>query len=199
MTTVLADQEFNASQITLVSPEPTTTLIFSSPSTLNTTLSLHGVPLYKLSTVDAAAERTTISHSQTGDVLVTIRRRDVLPSTVVFSEKSQGGERKLKLKEWLREDVGSEGWRIDTPVGEFVWRTDEEVRLALCPADNLSHPIAWATGDPFGLVLTRGTEQFREEIVASFIILEHRMRMEAKYAYLKERRFYRAKIATKFV
>ncbi|KAF8874713.1 hypothetical protein CPB84DRAFT_1797253 [Gymnopilus junonius] len=205
-TTFLSPMESNPSQITLVAPESTSTLIFSKPSALNTILLLNGRPLYKIATVDAAAERTTIADAATGEMVVTIQRRDVLPSWVTFSERSVTGARKVKLREWLKEqEEGGPGaqWKMETVVGNFVWRVDELLRLALHPESNLDRPIAWAQAqtdvDPFALIATRATDPFREEIVASFLILEHRIRMEEKKAYLKERRFYRTRIATKLV
>lgn len=109
MTTFLPLSESNASQVTLVAPESTTTLVFSKHSTLNTVLFLHGSPVFKIATVDVAADRTAISDALTGEVVVTIQRRDVLPSTVVFSERSANGTRKVRLKEWLKADVMESG------------------------------------------------------------------------------------------
>ncbi|KDR69383.1 hypothetical protein GALMADRAFT_104055 [Galerina marginata CBS 339.88] len=183
-------ESLNASQATLVAPESTTTLVFSKPSAINTTLLRNGRPLMTVSTLDAGAERTTISDAEAGagEVLVVVQRRALLSDTVTFA-RHYGG-RSLKLKDWLKEDVLENGhttWTIQTPVGNFVWRTDVALRLALCPESNLEHPLAWAQlhteTTPFGLVLTRGTEQFREEIVASFLILEQRMRMREKMYY----------------
>ncbi|KAF8882769.1 hypothetical protein CPB84DRAFT_1686529 [Gymnopilus junonius] len=187
---MLPPTDSNASQITLVAPEPTTTLIFSKPSVINTTLFSNGHPLYSIATLDAAAERTTITDAATEEVLVTIQRRAVLADTVTFSRSSEPNSNSVKLKDWLKErtlETGYSTWTVETPIGNFVWRTDKSLRLALCPEGNLDHPIAWAQlkseTDPFALILTRGTEPFREEIVASFIILEQRMRLKEKLFY----------------
>jgi len=178
-------ESFNASQATLVAPDSTTALIFSKPSAINTTLLWNGRPLTTISTIDAGAERTTISDAETNELLVTIQRRALLADTVTFT-RHYGG-RSFKLKDWLKEETLENGhttWTIQTPVGNFLWRTDVTLRLALCPESNLEHSIAWAQlhteSTPFGLILARGTELFRDEIVASFLILEQRMRMREK-------------------
>ncbi|PPQ76434.1 hypothetical protein CVT26_013004 [Gymnopilus dilepis] len=180
----------NASQITLVAPEATSTLIFSKNSVLNTSLYLNARAVYEIATTDSAAERTVIKDVATGEVVVVIQRRTVLSDIVVFSARDGRGEVTVKLKEWLKEKTLENGystWTIETPIGNFVWRTDKSLRLALCPESNLDHPIAWAQlktdTDPFALVLTRGTEPFREEIVASYIVLEQKMRMKEKSFY----------------
>ena len=54
----------------------------------------------------------------------------------------------------------------------------------LCPEDDQGHPVAWVqlpTGtSPFALLIKRESEGFRDQILASFIILEQLLRLEEK-------------------
>ena len=99
----------NASQITLVAPEATSSLIFSKNSVLNTSLYLNGRAVYEIATVDSAAERTAIKDVATGEVVVVIQRRTVLSDIVVFSARDGRGEVTVKLKEWLKEKTLENG------------------------------------------------------------------------------------------
>jgi len=178
----------SSSEATLVNPEPPTALVFTKSSTLNTTLLMNNRPYFKVSTLDAAGARTTITNVETNELLVTMKKR-ILQSDIVKFANKYGGK-SLKQKDWLVETKMADGypkWTIHTPIGNFVWRKDIVYRLALCPENDLDHPIAYSQfptvedrSIPLTLLLTRGTESFRDEIVASFLILEQHIRMEEK-------------------
>ncbi|PPQ97200.1 hypothetical protein CVT26_000710 [Gymnopilus dilepis] len=181
---------FSSSEATLIDPEPTTVLKFSSPSVLNNVICLNGKPLFMITTHDAAGAQTRIADAQTKELLVVIKKKTFQSDTIQFTHKYDG--QLLKQREWLvhgKLEDGRPKWTIHIPLGLFIWRTDVIYRLALCPEYDLEHPIAYSqfpTFDdpsvPFALVLDRGTEPYREEILASFLILEQHLRMEEKSA-----------------
>ncbi|KDR82171.1 hypothetical protein GALMADRAFT_222045 [Galerina marginata CBS 339.88] len=178
----------SSSQVTLVNPDPPTALVFTKSSTLNTTLLNNNKPYFKVSTLDAAGARTTRTNVETNELLVTIKKRTLHSDTIKFANKHEW--KSLKQKDWLVDGKLADGFpkrTIRTPVGSFVWRRDVVYRLALCPENDLDHPVTYTQfptmedrSTPWALLLTRGTESFRDEIVASFLILEQHLRMEEK-------------------
>ncbi|KIM46937.1 hypothetical protein M413DRAFT_23258 [Hebeloma cylindrosporum] len=172
------------SQITLVNPDPPIELVFSKfNSMLNNNIFINGRPHYKIVTIDP---HTTITDVQTNELLVRIKRRTLHADAITFTHHYGGNP--LKLKQWVVDSgktlEGYRKWTIETPLGVFVWRIDPVLRLSLCPGRDLDHPVAWVqlpTGTlPFALLLKRGTEGFRDQILASFIILEQLLRLEEK-------------------
>ncbi|KAF8871741.1 hypothetical protein CPB84DRAFT_1967667 [Gymnopilus junonius] len=179
---------FSPSESTLFNPEPPTILIFSNPSVINNVVFLNGRPLFRISTLDKSVEHTQIMDAQTKEVLVDIRERILQPDTIQFTNKYDG--RVFKQRQWLvggKLENGGLKWTINLAIGKFVWRTDIVHRLALCPEYDLEHPAAYSQiptsqdpSIPFALLLHRGTEPYREEILASFLIIEQRLRIEEK-------------------
>ncbi|KAF8162647.1 hypothetical protein B0H34DRAFT_651301 [Crassisporium funariophilum] len=173
------------SQETLVNVEPRTELVFTTSSVMNTSLLFHHRPTLNIATKDAAGALTLITDLQTNELLVTIKRRTLHPDTVKFAYRYDG--KAVKIKDWMQEGKMEDGrlkWTMNTPVGRFVWRKDVALRLALWAENDGLHPIAWSQLKteyvPHALVLERGTEIFRDEIVASYLILEQQMRIEEK-------------------
>ncbi|KDR69954.1 hypothetical protein GALMADRAFT_31287, partial [Galerina marginata CBS 339.88] len=173
------------SEITLLPPEPTISLVFSTPSVTNSTLFVDARPIVRISTTDAAGDHTTICDANTKELLVDIQHHTLRSDTVTFTHHFDG--KPLKLKEWLKEETlgdGSPAWAMETSVGSLVWRPDVSFRLAVIVGGETAQPIAWAHlqthSTPLTLVISRGTQAIRDEIVASFIVLEQRMRMSEK-------------------
>ncbi|KAF9478253.1 hypothetical protein BDN70DRAFT_880213 [Pholiota conissans] len=177
---------WDESQATLVNPQPTYELELTKTSVLNNVLRLDGQPRFLISTVDAAAAITKITDLSTNQLLVTIRRRALLPDDIKFTYHYDGEA--VKMKEWLREEQSEDGhtqWMIDTPMGSYIWRIQVTLRLSLCPINDIDNPIAWVkhetpTSPITALVLKRGTESFMDEILAGFLILELKLRMKEK-------------------
>ncbi|KDR81302.1 hypothetical protein GALMADRAFT_265045 [Galerina marginata CBS 339.88] len=176
------------SENTLLPPEPTISLVFSTPSVTNSTVLVDARPIVKISTTDAAGDHTTVSDAQTKELLVDIQHHTLRSDTVTFTHHFNG--KPLKLKEWLKEktleDGRSPAWAMETSLGSLVWRPDVSFRLALRPVvgGEMAQPIAWAHlqthSTPLTLLISCGTQAIRDEIVASFIVLEQRMRMSEK-------------------
>ncbi|KDR82288.1 hypothetical protein GALMADRAFT_240780 [Galerina marginata CBS 339.88] len=183
-----SNEMLSSSEVTLVNPSPPTKLTFTKPGTLNNTLLLDNRPYFKVATLDPAGARTTITDAQTNELLVTIKRKSFQSDTIKFAHRYGG--KSVKQKDWLvagNMEDGSPKWTIQTSVGDFIWRRDIVYRLALCPENDIEHPVAYCQfptledrSISWALLLTRGTESFRDEIVASFLILEQVLRIEEK-------------------
>ncbi|KAH0579164.1 hypothetical protein H2248_003316 [Termitomyces sp. 'cryptogamus'] len=173
------------STLTLVNPS-LSRLDFSKNSMLNAILKERGRPVYSISTVDNAGSRTDIKDARTKRVLATIKRRSFLSDTVTFTDH-YGGER-LKLDKWLKPVQladGSDATMIETSRGAFFWKLHPIHRLALFSESDLVKPLAYAeivVGQTMSLVLDSVTVGFQEQIIASFIILEQKFRMEEKWS-----------------
>ncbi|KAF5312566.1 hypothetical protein D9619_003620 [Psilocybe cf. subviscida] len=183
----LADLDFNGSQATLVNPSPPSRLVFSTPSPTNATLYLNSRPFFRVLTKNPASGSTKIIDQVSGDVVSTLKRRSLQPDTIQFKTRYDG--RRILVRDWLKERVDPDGksmWIIETPVGAFAWRSDMAFRLVLTPETDSSQLIAWVelpgseTGSNLALALTRGTESFWEEIVASFCFIEQKLRWKEK-------------------
>jgi len=173
------------SEVTLINVDPITELVLAKESVTNTTLLRHNKPCLKVSTNGKDGAITTITDVQTNQLLVTIKRRDFRSDIISFTNLYGG--KPVKVKDWIQEKKPTNQrsqWKINTTAGSFTWRTDVVLRLTLCSENDLDHPIAWVQPKTetkrYALVMKGGTENFRDEIVASYIILEQRMRMKEK-------------------
>ncbi|KAF8870111.1 hypothetical protein CPB84DRAFT_1968279 [Gymnopilus junonius] len=176
---------FSSSEVTFVDPDALTLLKFSNPSVLNNVVSLDGRPIFAVSTLDPAGAHTKIIDAQTKELLVNIKKKTFQPDIVQFTHKYSG--KSIKQREWLvagKLENGGPKWVGETPIGRFVWKTDSTYRLALCPENDLDHPVAYCQfptledrSIPFALALERGTEPFRDEILTAFLILEQHLRI----------------------
>ena len=58
----------------------------------------------------------------------------------------------------------------------------------LCSENDLDNTLAWVQlgtqTKPYALILKRGTENIRDDIVASYIMLEQKMRMKEKQYFI---------------
>ncbi|KJA23905.1 hypothetical protein HYPSUDRAFT_54080 [Hypholoma sublateritium FD-334 SS-4] len=114
----------SASQITLTNPLPALELYSLKRSVTNTVLSHSGKPYISISTVDNAAS--------TDKLLVTIQRRTIAPDTITFHQRFD--DQTLKIKDWLVElktgDTRIREWLVRKPIGNFIWRSTIDIRLA---------------------------------------------------------------------
>lgn len=70
---------------------------------VNTSITVNGTPLYKISTVDTVGAITNIKDARTCALISTINRRTLHPDSVAFAQRYGG--RVLKVKEWLVKSV----------------------------------------------------------------------------------------------
>ncbi|TFK35455.1 hypothetical protein BDQ12DRAFT_688175 [Crucibulum laeve] len=172
------------SQITLVNPAPPVALVFNMSSTLNTTLFAHSKPMYRVRS-DRAGARTDIYDIQAKSIVGTIKRKEVFSDTVTFPHRNSG--KPIKVRKWLRSTRtpgGFSSMTLETESGLFIWRLDTSLRLVLYREDDLDSPISYVkSSSPNShliLVLKSGSEDIREEIIVSFLILEQKLRVQEK-------------------
>ncbi|KAJ7086205.1 hypothetical protein C8R44DRAFT_821152 [Mycena epipterygia] len=173
------------SQLTLVDPSPPISLIFDTNSMTNATLSLNSIPAYTIST-DSRGTSTELRAAGTGEVLVRIVRKGMFPDTIAFPNIHGGKD--VRLNKWLKSAAklpdGSPVSVIETEVGKCFLRKYRLYRLALFTETDMEAPVAHlqrptvATPLPLALILQPGTETFRPEIIAAFIVQEQKTRME---------------------
>ncbi|KAJ2915248.1 hypothetical protein MD484_g5160, partial [Candolleomyces efflorescens] len=155
------------SQLTLINPEPHLELVLERPSThLNTRLLVNGRARYKISTVDRDANITKVTDARTNRVIATIRKS-------------------LRVEEWMKQiklHNGHEGYVISSESGRFMWRWDRALRMVLTPEKDTDQTLAFVKDEYpiFALCVKRSAEGSLDEIIPSFIILEHRLRMGTK-------------------
>jgi len=142
-----------------------------------------------VSTNDIANAITTITDVQANQLLVTIKRRDFFSDLITFTNLYGG--KSVNVKDWMQErklENGRLQWRINTAIGSFIWRIDVVLRLTLCSENDLNNAVAWVQlrteSKPYALILKRGTESIRDHIVASYIMLEQKMRMKEKRYFI---------------
>ncbi|TFK34888.1 hypothetical protein BDQ12DRAFT_737932 [Crucibulum laeve] len=176
------------SQTTLVnSSSPSIDLVFEKTSlvALRNTVYLNSRPLYTITTSDRDGAKTKIFDASTSTLLVTIERRAFFSDRIIFTNRYDG--KSLKVNNWIKE-LNVSGQHpmhvIETPFGNFIWKVHVLHRHALFSEFDAEIPIAYmrppTRSSPMGLHLERGTENFREEILGSFLILEQRMKMKEK-------------------
>ncbi|CAA7262196.1 unnamed protein product [Cyclocybe aegerita] len=160
-------------------------LIFTKPSVTNVTLLFKGQPYYEVSTTDSSAPTTKVTSFLTNEPLITICRHRFQSDTIKFAYHHDA--RPLKIKKWLKEGNPTSGrltWTISTSMGMFVWRTDTDPRLVLCPENDTGRPIAWiqvaSEGAQLAIVMKREVEGIKDEIIASVLILERDTEMKEK-------------------
>ncbi|KAG6809761.1 hypothetical protein H0H92_014820 [Tricholoma furcatifolium] len=176
------------SQVTLVN-YTALQLDFSKNSMLNAVLtSRGGRAAYTISTVDASGSHTDIKDMVTNRAVATIKRKTFTSDTVVFPDRYGG--KVLKLDKWLsivHFPDGSEGTKVTIEDNQrtFLWKKHPLHRLALYHETDTETPVAYEviqSGLPPSLVMERGIESdsVREEILVSFLVIEQRLRLEAK-------------------
>ncbi|KAJ7500029.1 hypothetical protein FB451DRAFT_1207265 [Mycena latifolia] len=197
------------SQLTLVDPAPVS-LIFDSNSMTNATLRINSAPAYTISTDSRGT--TEIRAAGTDDVLARIMRKGLLPDTISFPTLDGGKELRqqvAQIREASRWSVSVEPWLpcpplinamlspvcvVETDVGKYFLRNYLQYRLALFTEHDLDNPVAYlqrptvATRVPLALVLQPGTEHFRAQIIAAFIIQEQKTRAEEEAQRAEEDR-----------
>ncbi|KAJ3517485.1 hypothetical protein NLJ89_g484 [Agrocybe chaxingu] len=177
------EEQAFASTSTLVNEAPSLSLMFDRNSVINATLYSRTSPMYKITT-NKNATRTDLCDLADQRVVATVKRREIFPDVVVFAH--QRGK-SVRISKWLK-TMKVPGTRptasIETETGRFTWRSDETHRLALYPEDETEFPIAYSRTvlDPptIGLVIKAGSDTMHIEIITSFLILEHRLRMQEK-------------------
>ncbi|KAF8061836.1 hypothetical protein FPV67DRAFT_1422353 [Lyophyllum atratum] len=171
------------STATLVNPSAIH-LNFSANSMKDAVLSSKGQPEYIVSTSGRSGTRITIQEANTQRVLATIKRRSLLPDTVTFADHHGGSP--MKLDEWMPDAEPMA--IIETGVGRYHWKAHELHRLALYSEHNVHTPLAYMTisGTKPCLVMEAGTESFRDQILASLLIVEQNARMKEKRSSIAE-------------
>ncbi|KAJ2915231.1 hypothetical protein MD484_g5173, partial [Candolleomyces efflorescens] len=172
------------SQITLTNPEPALELVLKRPtSILNTHLLVNGKPRFQISTVDRNASITKITDLRTQEVVVTIHRKIFSPDKIKFPRRFGG--KSVKKDAWMSEvklTTGNSAWLINSNNGKLLWRRNGSQQLVLTTADDASDRLAFFSDKSPrpSLCVERSTEETLDEILAGFIILEHRSRMDTK-------------------
>ncbi|KAJ6563321.1 hypothetical protein DFH09DRAFT_1158948, partial [Mycena vulgaris] len=161
------------SQLTLADPSPPVSLTFNADSMTNATLTINNTtPAYTIST-DSRGGTTEIRAAGTDEVLARIVRKGILPDTITFPNLNGGKA---------------------VPIGPYVssrrqlekcfLRKYRLYRLALFTEHDLDTPVAYlmrpTVATPIGMVLMLepGTESFRAQITAAFIIQEQKTRAD---------------------
>ncbi|KAF8162774.1 hypothetical protein B0H34DRAFT_293991 [Crassisporium funariophilum] len=173
-----------ASTSTLVNPPPSLDLFFDRNSVINTTLHSRAGPLYKVTT-NKGVTRTDLCDLSEQRVVATVKRREIFPDVVVFAHRNG---KSIQVRKWLRRrkppQVITPCAVLETEVGRFTWRSDSTYRLALYHEGQTQSPIAFCKvmHDPptLALMLRPGLDNLHVEIITSFLILEHRLRMKEK-------------------
>ncbi|KAF8177623.1 hypothetical protein BJ912DRAFT_677055 [Pholiota molesta] len=182
-----------ASTSTLLNEPLPLRLMFSRNSVTHATLYAAEGAMYRI-TATAKVSRVELVDLRIMEgrekVVATLKRRDILPNVVVFPHR-QG--KSLRIAKWLQQPTPPDGRTIlRTLYGNFIWRSDGTLRLALYPEDQTHSPIAYylKIEEPptLALVLRAGFEHIRVEIITAFIVLEYRLRMGEKVKQ-GERRF----------
>ncbi|KAJ2933717.1 hypothetical protein H1R20_g3380, partial [Candolleomyces eurysporus] len=172
------------SQITLTSPEPPLELVLEKPaSPLNTRLLVHGRPWFEVSTIDREANITNITDLRTNEVVATIIRRTFLSDKVKFPRRFGGNT--VKKGDWMTEvklSTGHKAWVVNSETGKLLWKLDSVQGLVLTPENDTDLKLAFVKDEPpvFALCVERSAEGSLDEIITGFIILEHRLRTDAK-------------------
>ncbi|KAF9036861.1 hypothetical protein BJ165DRAFT_1532952 [Panaeolus papilionaceus] len=180
------DSAFQSTE-TLVNPTPPTTLIFDRNSVLFATLHTRAGPKYRVTT-NSSVTRTDLCNVADEQVLGSIKRREIMPDVVLFPHR---GKKSLRLNKWLKKQKAQPGASpsaiLEAQSGRFVWRWGvDNYRLSLYE-DNPSQsaPIAYCRvlHDPptIALILQSNLDEpLRIEVITSFLVMEHRLRMKEK-------------------
>jgi hypothetical protein len=94
------------SQITLVAPAAPVVFTFGTDSMINTTIFRNSRPAYTIST-ELLGSTTEIRAADTSELLASITRKDVLPSTITFPHLNNG--KAMKLSRWLNRQKIADG------------------------------------------------------------------------------------------
>ncbi|KAF8891128.1 hypothetical protein CPB84DRAFT_1683406 [Gymnopilus junonius] len=160
-------------------------LVFDQHSVINATVYSGNLLTYSTIT-SKSMSRTDICDIPGQRIVATIKRRELLPDTVKFPSRNEGHS--IAVSKWLRPVMVTSHpescTSLVTDSGKFIWKTNPTYRLALFPAEDPEVPLAFAirTRPPESLALTIKEEcdEMMEDILISFIILEHRLRMKEK-------------------
>ncbi|KAH7917820.1 hypothetical protein BV22DRAFT_1100827 [Leucogyrophana mollusca] len=171
------------STLTLVNPTSPTQYYFSASSLKNTSIFVKpSRPVYTVTTALKADKRTELKDARTGRTIAIWERREFLPDTIAFPDRDNGST--AHVNKWLDKTKLSDGYPVhvmQTAHGSLVWKSNAEYRLGLYPNDNLDQPLAYyqlnIPGENPALVIESAGEQIRDDIIASFLILEQRLRM----------------------
>ncbi|KAF7288603.1 hypothetical protein MIND_01426900 [Mycena indigotica] len=178
------------SQLTLVDPTPPLSLVFSTNSMINATLSANGLARYTIITA-LQGSVTDLFDARTGQLLARIARNAIRADTISFVS-TEGQETRVKLSKWMKRSKqpdGIDAHVIDTAVGQCFLRQHLEYRLALYTEFDPDSPVAhWASPDPAALASLPPTlviagsipEAFHPQVICVFIIEELKMRMAEK-------------------
>ncbi|KAJ7142007.1 hypothetical protein C8R43DRAFT_1238153 [Mycena crocata] len=171
------------SQLTLVTLPLTVSLAFSRNSMKNATLFLEAVPVYTIST-DPQSTVTEISGAESGEVLVRISRKTLLPDTIAFPTSRDNKE--VRLTKWIQKQRlpdGSPIHLIETAQGKCLIKTHPVHRLALFRESDLEVPVAhWQSPSANSApILVIDVRTWRSEacpqVVAAFVVQEFNIRM----------------------
>ncbi|KAJ7436852.1 hypothetical protein FB451DRAFT_1570903 [Mycena latifolia] len=163
------------SQLTLVDPAPVS-LIFDSNSMTNATLRINSAPAYTISTDSRGT--TEIRAAGSDDVLARVVRKGLLPDTISFPTLDDGKELRLSRCSNPRSFPMESLYVLLRPTSESVssGNIDNIGSRCLFTEHDAENPVAYlqrptvATPVPLALVLQPGTEHFRAQIIAAFII-----------------------------
>ncbi|KDQ58707.1 hypothetical protein JAAARDRAFT_78330 [Jaapia argillacea MUCL 33604] len=182
------------SQITLVDPsllnQGQIVLVFDKDSMKNATISLNETrrPLYTIHT-NRDHDRTEVRSVYSDTPLAVITRSTFFPDKV-----SLRGAEPVRLGRWLKTHGTSEfPITIEVEGRNYLWRTNAIHQLALFAEDDPYTPLAWfikARRTPSGItsppyfVLTPEIDEIRDDIVASLVVVEQKVRMVVKHELL---------------
>ncbi|KAG5642039.1 hypothetical protein DXG03_003737 [Asterophora parasitica] len=180
------------SQLTLVfstSDHPASIWVFDRDDVKNAQISLYGTgeALFTVKSNIHLTE-TTVTRTSTGERIATVARRDILSDKVTFA-----GQKAKSVKGWLKSPKTSLFPATFEEGGvSYTWRSSIVHQLSLVANDSPETPIAWfedskkrvVDGIPTittaFLALQPDALRIQEAVLVSFLILQHKNRMNVK-------------------
>ncbi|KAJ7271656.1 hypothetical protein C8J57DRAFT_1319467 [Mycena rebaudengoi] len=157
-----------------------TSLVFTKPSMLNTTIKLDSIPVYTLST-RLPGLTTNIRSAHTSELVGRMSRRIFLPDTVTLPNGKT-----LRVSRWLKETKMADGSpaRLLHLDGEPRFLTQHsDYGLALFEANAETIVAHWqpaTKSSELALVLSPGMEQFQTKVLVAFLLVEQERRANEK-------------------
>ncbi|KZP17220.1 hypothetical protein FIBSPDRAFT_934181 [Athelia psychrophila] len=179
------------SQVTLVNPSPSVSLVFDSYSIRNAHIALSTDPfhvLYSIHTAQPKPAADSASYIRTGErTLAAIQQNEVLPDKVTFYAHD-GAKAKVSVNKWLKKGTLSDNYPVRFMIfdgSSYYWKSDKNFRLALYNSNDHQYPIAtYAAAAPVAIVILAEHKMLlahAPEVLAAFIIQESKMRQGEKF------------------
>ncbi|KZP17219.1 hypothetical protein FIBSPDRAFT_957396 [Athelia psychrophila] len=178
------------SQVTLVNPSPSVSLVFDSYSIRNARIALSTNPFQIMYTIHTAQPKPTAdsaSYIRAGErTLAAIQQNEVLPDKVTFYAHD-GAKTKVSVNKWLKKGTLSDHYPVRFMIfdgSSYYWKSDKNFRLALYNSNDHQCPIAtYTSASPVAIVILAEHQMLlahAPEVLAAFIIQESKMRQVEK-------------------